>query len=71
MKVLVIGGGGREHALVLGLIRDPAVTEIHAAPGNPGIESVATVHEEIDPVDAGAVLVLAKQLGTDLVVIGP
>ena len=71
MKVLVIGGGGREHALVLGLTRDPAVTEIHAAPGNPGIESVATVHEEIDPVDAGAVLVLAKQLGTDLVVIGP
>ena len=37
MRVLVVGGGGREHALALALSRDPSVTEVHAAPGNPGI----------------------------------
>ncbi|MEJ7707212.1 MAG: phosphoribosylamine--glycine ligase [Nocardioidaceae bacterium] len=71
MKVLVIGSGGREHALVVGLTRDPKVTEVHAAPGNPGMATFATLHDEIDPVDTGAVLVLAQQLEVDLVVVGP
>ena len=48
MKVLVIGSGGREHALARGLAHDPDVTEVHAAPGNPGIAAVATLHE-VDP----------------------
>jgi len=70
MKVLVIGSGGREHALAKGLARDPAVSEVHAAPGNPGIATIATMHH-VDPVDSGSVLALAQSLGVDLVVIGP
>ncbi|WP_101523325.1 phosphoribosylamine--glycine ligase [Nocardioides houyundeii] len=70
MKTLVIGTGGREHALALALARDPEVTEVHAAPGNPGIAEVATLHE-VDPMDGAAVAALAGRLGVDLVVIGP
>ena len=70
MKVLVIGTGGREHALALSLSRDPAVEEVHAAPGNPGIAAVATLHE-VDQLDGDAVATLAEKVGADLVVIGP
>ena len=70
MKVLVVGSGGREHALALALSRDPGVDEVHAAPGNPGIAGVAELHD-VDPVDGGAVASLAEALGVDLVVIGP
>jgi phosphoribosylamine--glycine ligase len=68
--VLVVGGGGREHALALALSRDPQVTEVHAAPGNPGTAGVATLHQ-VDPVDGAAVADLAEQVRADLVVIGP
>ncbi len=70
MKVLVIGGGGREHALALALSRDPEVTELHAAPGNPGIAAVAELHD-VKADDGTAVADLAEGLGIDLVVIGP
>ncbi|MFN8193043.1 MAG: phosphoribosylamine--glycine ligase [Nocardioidaceae bacterium] len=70
MKTLVIGTGGREHALAWALSRDPGVTEVHAAPGNPGIAQVATLHE-VDPMDGDAVAALAVELGVDLVVVGP
>ena len=70
MKTLVIGTGGREHALALALARDPQVSEVHAAPGNPGIAAVATLHE-VDPMDGAAVAALATSLGVDLVVVGP
>ncbi len=70
MKTLVIGSGGREHALALSLSRDPGVTEVHAAPGNPGIEAVATLHD-VDPLDGDAVAALARDLDIDLVVVGP
>jgi phosphoribosylamine---glycine ligase len=70
VKTLVIGTGGREHALALALSRDPEVTEVHAAPGNPGMESVATLHD-VDPMDGTAVARLASSLGADLVVVGP
>lgn len=70
MKTLVIGTGGREHALALALSRDPSVTEVHAAPGNPGIAQVATLHP-VDPMDPTAVADLAARLGIDLVVVGP
>lgn len=70
MKTLVIGTGGREHALALALSRDPQVTEVHAAPGNPGIADVATLHD-VDPMDGEAVAALATSLGADLVVVGP
>lgn len=70
MKTLVIGTGGREHALAIALSRDPAVTEVHAAPGNPGIGSVATLHD-VDAMDGRAVAALATSIGADLVVVGP
>jgi phosphoribosylamine--glycine ligase len=70
MRVLVIGGGGREHALCWGLVRSPQVEQLHAAPGNAGIASVATCHPAAaDDVDAQ--LRLADELDVDLVVIGP
>jgi phosphoribosylamine---glycine ligase len=70
VKVLVLGSGAREHALVLALSRDPEVTELHAAPGNPGIGALATLHQ-VTPTDVGAVASLAADLGVDLVVVGP
>lgn len=70
MKILVVGTGAREHALTLALSRDPQVTELHAAPGNPGIGALAALHA-VDPLDGGAVAGLATSLGADLVVVGP
>ncbi len=70
MKTLVIGTGGREHALARALARDPGVTEVHAAPGNPGMAAVATLHD-VDPLDGPSVAALAASLGIDLVVVGP
>ncbi|WP_277058716.1 phosphoribosylamine--glycine ligase [Trichlorobacter lovleyi] len=70
MKVLVIGGGGREHALVWKIAQSPLVTQIYCAPGNPGTASLATnlpiKVEEIDKL-----LGFAKSEGIDLAVVGP
>ena len=44
MKVLVIGPGGREHAIVRSLLADPNVSEVHAAPGNAGISKLVPTH---------------------------
>ncbi|WP_309054472.1 phosphoribosylamine--glycine ligase [Streptomyces sp.] len=70
MKVLVIGGGAREHALCRSLSLDPDVTALHCAPGNAGIAEVAALHP-VDQLDGGAVAALATELGADLVVVGP
>lgn len=70
MKILVVGTGAREHALVRALSLDPAVTALHAAPGNPGIGALATLHA-VDQLDGAAVAALATELGADLVVVGP
>ncbi|WP_171168412.1 phosphoribosylamine--glycine ligase [Streptomyces sp. I05A-00742] len=70
MKVLVIGGGAREHALCRSLSLDPDVTALHCAPGNAGIAAVAEVHP-VDALDGAAVAELAASLGADLVVVGP
>jgi len=70
VKTLVIGTGGREHALALSLSRDAQVEEVHAAPGNPGIAAFAAVHD-VDPMDGAAVADLAVRLGVDLVIVGP
>ncbi|MFF9069447.1 phosphoribosylamine--glycine ligase [Streptomyces sp. NPDC014891] len=70
MKVLVIGGGAREHALCRSLSLDPDVTALHCAPGNAGIAEVAELHP-VDQLDGEAVARLATELGAGLVVVGP
>ncbi|TDD89950.1 phosphoribosylamine--glycine ligase [Actinomadura rubrisoli] len=70
MRVLVLGSGGREHALARALHRDPVVTALHCAPGNPGTAEIAANHQ-LDPTDPTAVIELAARLGIDLVVVGP
>ncbi|MFZ4298292.1 phosphoribosylamine--glycine ligase [Streptomyces cinereoruber] len=70
MKVLVIGGGAREHALCRSLSLDPDVTALHCAPGNAGIAEVAELHA-VDQLDGDAVARLAIELGAGLVVVGP
>ena len=70
MRVLVIGSGGREHALLLGLQADPSVTDLHVAPGNAGTAALATNHP-VDVASSDSVVALAKAIDADLVVIGP
>ena len=70
MKILVIGGGGREHAICHALSLDESVTALYCAPGNPGIAAVAQLRQ-VDPLDPAAVARLAVDLGADLVVVGP
>jgi phosphoribosylamine---glycine ligase len=72
VKVLVVGSGAREHALVRSIALDPSVDAVIAAPGNPGIEAVARCEPLPGGVsDAAGVVALAVSMGVDLVVIGP
>ena len=72
MRILVIGSGGREHALVKGLSADPQSTEIHAAPGSAAMSTLATVYPEYSQVDDPERMVeLAREINAELVVIGP
>jgi phosphoribosylamine--glycine ligase len=70
VKVLLVGSGGREHALAWKLAQSPSLTDLHAAPGNPGIERYAHCHP-VRAEDADALLALARGLAVDLVVVGP
>lgn len=70
MKVLVLGSGGREHAIVHALRRSPGVEEIYAAPGNPGIAQAADLLP-VSPDDLPAVAAAAAELRVDLTVVGP
>jgi phosphoribosylamine---glycine ligase len=70
VKVLLVGSGGREHALAWKLSRAPSLGELHAAPGNPGIASLGLCHP-IHAEDGEGLLDLAGSLGVELVVIGP
>ncbi|MFJ8073392.1 phosphoribosylamine--glycine ligase [Streptomyces sp. NPDC096176] len=70
MKVLVIGGGAREHALCRSLSLDPDVTALHCAPGNAGIAEIAELHP-VDQLDGAAVVELATGIGAEFVVVGP
>lgn len=70
MKVLVIGSGGREHAISYALVKSPKVTELHALPGNPGISKIGKcIPGSVE--DLQGILNLSKQEKYDLVVIGP
>ena len=71
MVVLVIGSGAREHALVRAIVADEEVDAVVAAPGNPGIDTLARCEPLADPSDPDAVLELARRHHVDLVVIGP
>ncbi|SER98099.1 phosphoribosylamine--glycine ligase [Rhizobium sp. NFR03] len=70
MKVLLIGSGGREHALAWKLAQSPRLTQLFAAPGNPGIADVATLIE-IDVENHEAVLSFCLSAGIEFVVVGP
>ncbi|MEO6019961.1 MAG: phosphoribosylamine--glycine ligase [Knoellia sp.] len=71
MKVLVIGSGAREHALVRSLVKDQVVDAVIAAPGNPGIDAIALCEPLADVSDQAEVLAIAQKHGADLVIIGP
>ncbi len=70
MRVLVIGSGAREHALLLGLRKDPAVEFLAVAPGNAGTGAIASQYD-VDVNSPGDVTALARRVDADLVVIGP
>jgi len=83
LNVLVVGSGGREHALALALSRDESVAGVQVVPGNPGTWELGASYGvtigskmwkricETDPLDGNGIAVLAKDLGANLVVIGP
>ena len=70
MNLLLLGGGGREHALAWKLRQSPLVTTLVAAPGNPGIEGLAQC-VPLEITNPAAVVELARQRQIDLVVVGP
>jgi phosphoribosylamine--glycine ligase len=70
VRALVVGSGGREHALAWSLSRSADLDELHAAPGNPGIAALAHCHP-VRPDDPAALVSLALELRIDLVVVGP
>jgi phosphoribosylamine---glycine ligase len=70
VRVLIVGSGGREHALAWKLSQSSMLTELHAAPGNPGIAALGTCHP-VRAEDSEGLLELARALEVDLAVIGP
>ena len=70
LRVLIVGSGGREHALAIGLSESPSVASIHTCPGNAGT-SMLGVNHDVSATDVNAVVELAIELSVDLVVVGP
>jgi phosphoribosylamine---glycine ligase len=70
VRILLVGSGGREHALAWALTRSSGRNELHAAPGNPGIAEVGACHP-VRAEDVEGVVELARALAPDLVVVGP
>ena len=70
MKVLLVGSGGREHALTWKLAQSDSVSEIVCAPGNPGMAKHAEI-ANVDAEDVDGILTLATEINADLVVVGP
>ncbi|QSB14659.1 phosphoribosylamine--glycine ligase [Natronosporangium hydrolyticum] len=72
MRTLLVGGGGREHALAQGLLADPTTEQLIVTPGNPGIAAAgAELRDDITSTEPAAVAGLAVEIGADLVIIGP
>ena len=71
MNILVIGSGGREHALAWKLSQSPKADKIYAVPGNPGIAELATCINDVNIEDNAAIVALAREKAIDLVVVGP
>ena len=70
MRILIVGSGGREHALAASIAASPHCLEVHAAPGNPGISMIAKCHPIVAD-DSEGLVALARDLAVDLVVVGP
>ncbi len=70
MRVIVVGSGGREHALAWRLAESPTVSKVHSCPGNPGLASVGPCHQ-VPMDDVTGIVTLAREVGADLVVVGP
>ncbi|MCZ2110010.1 MAG: phosphoribosylamine--glycine ligase, partial [Dehalococcoidia bacterium] len=70
-RILVLGAGGREHAIIRALARSPRSPELFSIPGNPGIATDAVCVTGIDPSDVDAVVAVARKHRIDLVVVGP
>lgn len=70
MKVLLVGSGGREHALAWKIAASPSLTRLVAAPGNPGIAGLCETRE-VKATDVAALVALAREIEADLVVVGP
>jgi phosphoribosylamine--glycine ligase len=71
MRILLVGGGGREHAIGWKLHQSSRLDRLMSLPGNPGLAELGSVIEGIDPNNVGGVATMAGQLGVDLVVVGP
>lgn len=71
MRVLLLGGGGREHALGWKLAQSPMLDRLISCPGNPGLDEIGDVVPDVDPDDPSAVVALASSEEVDLVVVGP
>lgn len=71
MKILTVGGGGREHAIITALSRSPKVEKLYAAPGNGGISAIAECHSEVKATDIEGMVSLAKKLKPDYVFVAP
>ena len=71
MKVLVVGSGGREHALAWKLARSPKLTSLHAVPGSAAMAALAKCHPGTKAADIDGVVALAQRESIDLVVVGP
>ncbi|MCL2696892.1 MAG: phosphoribosylamine--glycine ligase [Oscillospiraceae bacterium] len=70
MKILVVGGGGREHAILSALKKSPKVSELHCAPGNGGIYEIAACHN-VKATDIDGMTALARELAADYVFVAP
>ena len=71
MRILLLGGGGREHAIGWKLAKSPLVSELMSLPGNPGLAKLGPVVSDVQVDDVGAIALLAEQQRIDLVVVGP